>query len=176
MTGRRPVRLFLGGDVMTGRGIDQILPTPSDPRLFENWITDARDYVRLAENASGPIPRNVPASYVWGDLLADLEALSPDLRIVNLETAVTRSDKPAPKGINYRMHPGNVGVLTAARLDACILANNHVMDWGRSGLAETRSWMDRRNASPASPKLASRRLARRATIRSLDIRSARSAT
>ncbi len=24
------IRLFLGGDVMTGRGIDQILPHPSD--------------------------------------------------------------------------------------------------------------------------------------------------
>ena len=137
VTGRRPVRLFLGGDVMTGRGIDQILPTPSDPRLFEAWIRDARDYVRLAEATSGPIPRRVAATYVWGDLLADLEALAPDLRIVNLETAVTRSDAAAPKGINYRMHPANADVLTAARLDACILANNHVLDWGLAGLIET---------------------------------------
>src|ERR1700682_4474625 len=29
------IRLFLCGDVMTGRGIDQVLPHPSDPRLHE---------------------------------------------------------------------------------------------------------------------------------------------
>jgi hypothetical protein len=27
--------LFLGGNVMSGRGIDQILPYPGDPRLHE---------------------------------------------------------------------------------------------------------------------------------------------
>lgn len=133
----RPLRLFLGGDIMLGRGIDQILATPSDPRLFEAWVTDARDYVRLAESRSGPIPRQVPDTYVWGDLLDDLETLGPDLRIVNLETAVTRSPMAERKGINYRMHPDNAGVLAAAGLDACILANNHVMDWGRDGLLES---------------------------------------
>jgi poly-gamma-glutamate synthesis protein (capsule biosynthesis protein) len=38
----------------------------------------------------------------------------PDVRIVNLETAVTRSDRPRPKGINHRMNPDNVPCLTAA--------------------------------------------------------------
>jgi len=28
-------------------------------------------------------------------------------------------------------------VLTAARIDCCVLANNHVLDWGRGGLLET---------------------------------------
>ena len=32
---RDTLTLFLGGDVMTGRGIDQVLPHPSDPRLVE---------------------------------------------------------------------------------------------------------------------------------------------
>jgi poly-gamma-glutamate synthesis protein (capsule biosynthesis protein) len=35
------------------------------------------------------------------------------------------------------MHPDNVGCLSAARLDICILANNHVLDYGREGLIET---------------------------------------
>jgi poly-gamma-glutamate capsule biosynthesis protein CapA/YwtB (metallophosphatase superfamily) len=35
------------------------------------------------------------------------------------------------------MHPDNVGCLRAARLDICILANNHVLDYGREGLIET---------------------------------------
>jgi poly-gamma-glutamate synthesis protein (capsule biosynthesis protein) len=35
------------------------------------------------------------------------------------------------------MHPDNVGCLTAARIDCCVLANNHVLDWGYAGLEET---------------------------------------
>ena len=40
------------GDVMTGRGIDQILPHPGDPVIFEPYIKNARDYVALAEKAN----------------------------------------------------------------------------------------------------------------------------
>lgn len=36
------------------------------------------------------------------------------------------------------MSPRHVGGLQAARLDACVLANNHVLDWGLVGLADTR--------------------------------------
>ena len=36
------IRLFLCGDVMTGRGIDQVLPHPNDPTLHEPYIGDAR--------------------------------------------------------------------------------------------------------------------------------------
>ena len=67
------MKLFLCGDVMTGRGIDQILPAPCDPALDEPWVKDARDYVALAERASGPIPRRVDPAYIWGDALAELE-------------------------------------------------------------------------------------------------------
>ena len=41
------------------------------------------------------------------------------------------------KGIHYRMHPANMRCLTAAQIDCCVLANNHVLDWGYAGLAET---------------------------------------
>ncbi len=132
------VKLMLTGDVMTGRGIDQVLRHPSAPRLNESYIRDARDYVRLAEAVNGPIPVPVLADYIWGDALAAIEQADPDLRIVNLETAVTTSDDAWPeKGIHYRMHPVNVDCLTAARIDCCVLANNHVLDWGRQGLDET---------------------------------------
>ena len=77
------VTLFLGGDVMTGRGIDQVLPRPSSPRLHEAYVGSALGYVELAERAHGSISRPVTFSYVWGDLLSDLERRSPDLRIVN---------------------------------------------------------------------------------------------
>ncbi len=132
------ITLFLGGDVMTGRGIDQVMAHPSSPVIHEPYVTDARTYVGLAEEASGPIPKPVGPSYVWGDAVRELEARAPDVRIVNLETAITKNDDSwQGKGINYRMHPGNIGVLAAAGIDIAVLANNHVLDWGYEGLTDT---------------------------------------
>jgi poly-gamma-glutamate capsule biosynthesis protein CapA/YwtB (metallophosphatase superfamily) len=140
------ITLFLCGDVMIGRGIDQILLYPSDPRIYESFVKDARDYVQITEQANGPIPRPVGFSYIWGDALQELDRVQPDLRIINLETSITRSDDFWPgKGINYRMHPDNVPCLQAAEIDACSLANNHTMDWGYTGLLETMETLARVN-------------------------------
>ncbi len=131
-------RLFLCGDVMSGRGIDQILPRPSEPRLFEPFVRSAVEYVQLAESVSGPLPRRVESGYIWGAALGVLSEFDPHVRIVNLETAVTRSTRACPgKQIHYRMHPANISALAAARIDCCVLANNHVLDWGEEGLQET---------------------------------------
>lgn len=132
------VLLCLAGDVMTGRGIDQILTHPGDWQLYESYVRDARDYVLLAEEVSGAVPRAVGWDYVWGDALAELEARAPDASIVNLETAITRSDDYWPgKGVHYRMNPANLPCLERAGFDCCVLANNHVLDWGLPGLADT---------------------------------------
>jgi poly-gamma-glutamate synthesis protein (capsule biosynthesis protein) len=137
------LRLFLCGDVMTGRGIDQALPHPVDPVLYEPYVRDAREYVELAEKAKGPIPRPLTFDYIWGDALQELEQTQVDLRIVNLETAITSEETPWPdKGIHYRMHPLNIGCLSAPRISGCGLANNHVLDWGYSGLSETLRSLD----------------------------------
>ncbi|HEX6074192.1 MAG TPA: CapA family protein, partial [Micromonosporaceae bacterium] len=131
----RPLTLFLAGDVMIGRGVDQILGHPSDPVLLEAYVRDARTYVRLAEEVSGPIPRPVPPEYIWGDLLGRIR--EPDVRLVNLETSATVSDDFAPgKAVHYRMHPDNVACLSVIR-PVCSLANNHVLDFGPAGLLET---------------------------------------
>jgi poly-gamma-glutamate capsule biosynthesis protein CapA/YwtB (metallophosphatase superfamily) len=136
--------LFVCGDVMTGRGIDQILPQPADAQLHEPYVHDAREYWRLAEVAHGPIPRPVTEDYIWGDALEEWNRVQPDVRIVNLETAVTTSDRFwKGKEIHYRMSPGNTGCLSAARIDCCTLANNHVLDWGYPGLAETLAALER---------------------------------
>jgi poly-gamma-glutamate synthesis protein (capsule biosynthesis protein) len=81
---------------MTGRGIDQILPTSVNPRLLEPWVSSATTYVQLAEEQSGPIPQQVGFAYVWGDALTALTATRPDLQIINLETAVTDGGSPWP--------------------------------------------------------------------------------
>ncbi|MBZ5678447.1 MAG: CapA family protein [Acidobacteriia bacterium] len=122
---------------MTGRGIDQVLPHPSSPSLHEPYVQSALDYVEMAESANGRILKPVQFPYVWGHAAEELTRVSPNARIVNLETSITTSDDYDPKGINYRMHPANTPCLTAAKIDCCVLANNHVMDWGRAGLKET---------------------------------------
>ena len=130
--------VLVAGDVMTGRGIDQILAQPGDPRLFEPYLRSARAYVDLAEQASGPIARGVAPAYIWGDALAEIARMAPAARIINLETAVSARGKPSPdKDIHYRMHPANVGCLRAAAIDCCVLANNHVLDWGYQALSDT---------------------------------------
>ncbi len=72
------VTLLACGDVMPGRGIDQILPHPGDPELREDCASDANAYVRLGVHANGPIPR--PAfCWPWGDALPVIRDAAPDV-------------------------------------------------------------------------------------------------
>lgn len=147
---RKGVTIFLCGDVMLGRGIDQVLPHPSRPEIYESYLRSAKGYVEIAEAVNGPIPRPVDFDYIWGDALKEFQQLTPDLRLINLETAVTSSEAYWPgKGINYRMHPKNSPCLTAAAIDGCSLANNHVLDWGREGLLETLAVLKERGLKTA---------------------------
>jgi poly-gamma-glutamate capsule biosynthesis protein CapA/YwtB (metallophosphatase superfamily) len=141
---------------MTGRGVDQILPYPSNPVLYEPYVECALEYVAMAEQINGPIPKPVDFSYVWGDALKELSRVGPAARIINLETSITTLEDYEPKGINYRMNPANTPCLTAAKIDCCVLANNHVLDWGRSGLANTISTLRQAGITTAG---AGRRLA-----------------
>src|SRR5438309_5421929 len=92
---------------MTGRGVDQVLPHPGDPELRERYAADARAYVRLAERAHGRIPRPAGFAWPWGDALRVLEDAAPDVRVINLETSITRSRGFAP---GKAAAPGRPGV------------------------------------------------------------------
>lgn len=139
-----PVTLFLCGDVMTARGIDQALLYPGDPRLYEPCVENASEYVRLAEQANGRLPRPVDFSYIWGDTLEVFQREKPRAKIINLETAVTRSDTHwQSKDVHYKMSPDNIPSLTAAGVDCCAVANNHILDWGIPGLIETLDVLDK---------------------------------
>ena len=144
------ITVFMCGDVMTGRGIDQVLPHPSNPLIYEPYMKSAKGYIELAEMANGPIPQSVDFSYVWGDALEEFERLAPDLRMINLETSITRSeDYWKDKEIHYRMNPENIPCITAAKIDYCSLANNHVLNLGYSGLIETLETLKKVNVKSA---------------------------
>jgi len=106
-------RLGFVGDVMLGRLVD------------ERWRT-----------------RDVAA--VWGDLLDRLRGL--DGLLVNLECCLSTRGEPWTRpfhAFHFRADPGwAVPALQAAGVDACALANNHVLDFGEPALEDTRDALD----------------------------------
>ena len=60
-----------------------------------------------------------------------------DLAMVNLESAVTTRGTPEPKDFHFRAPPSAYTALAAAGIDVASLANNHALDYGRVGLADT---------------------------------------
>ena len=103
----------------------------------------------VSERQSGEIPRAVPFDYIWGDALDEIDRREPDFRIINLETSITANGMPEAKGINYRLHPDNLGCISAAQFDCCVLANNHIADWGLSGLKDTLDALERADIATA---------------------------
>lgn len=60
-----------------------------------------------------------------------------DFTMVNLETAVTSRGVPQPKAYHFRTVPPAFAALRDAGVDLVTMANNHVLDYGRAGLADT---------------------------------------
>jgi poly-gamma-glutamate synthesis protein (capsule biosynthesis protein) len=62
---------------------------------------------------------------------------SADFTMVNLETAVTSRGTPQPKTYHFRTTPAAFTALRDAGVDLVTMANNHVLDYGWVGLADT---------------------------------------
>ncbi|MBX6358161.1 MAG: CapA family protein, partial [Micromonosporaceae bacterium] len=60
-----------------------------------------------------------------------------DFAMVNLETAVTSRGKPEPKTYHFRAPPTAYAAIQAAGVDLVSVANNHTLDYGQVGLADT---------------------------------------
>jgi len=60
-----------------------------------------------------------------------------DLTMVNLESSITRRGAREPKDYHFRTSPQALGVLDRAGVDVIGLANNHSVDYGPVGLADT---------------------------------------
>lgn len=71
--------------------------------------------------------------------LADLRPTvgSADFSMVNLETAITTGGAKENKTFTFRAPPSALAALQSAGVDAVSLANNHAVDFGRAGLADT---------------------------------------
>ncbi len=61
-----------------------------------------------------------------------------DLSFANLEGPMSSRGKPVAKEINFRADSAYVEVLKAPGLDVLSLANNHMLDYGRDALLDTR--------------------------------------
>lgn len=60
-----------------------------------------------------------------------------DFTMVNLETAITTRGTKEPKQFNFRAPASSFAALKAAGIDAVTMANNHGVDYGQVGLADS---------------------------------------
>jgi poly-gamma-glutamate synthesis protein (capsule biosynthesis protein) len=101
----------------------------------------------------------------WGNVLPLLA--EADLRIVNLECALTAHNRPWSRGwkmFHFRADPEAVNVLQAAGIDACSLANNHTLDYEEEGLLETLRVLDAANIRHAGAGMNAREAVQPALI------------
>lgn len=123
----------------SGSAADGVIPTGS-PRSGTVTLALAGD-VNFAERtadllAAGPATALREAA---GQLSA------ADITMVNLETAITEGGSPAPKQFHFRAPATALDALAAGGVDVATMANNHAVDYGDRGLADT---LDAIDASP----------------------------
>ena len=70
-----------------------------------------------------------------------------DVRLLNLETVLTRRGTPAPKATRLRTDPLEVAWLDS--VDVVHLANNHALDFGAQGVTDTLRWLRRQGVRGA---------------------------
>jgi poly-gamma-glutamate synthesis protein (capsule biosynthesis protein) len=70
------------------------------------------------------------------------EMATADLRLVNLECALTEHGKKVKKNFNFRGRPELVDILRAGSVDAVTCANNHARDYGDRGVRDTLDTLD----------------------------------
>lgn len=113
-----------------------------DPQADRFVLSFAGDCTLGAEHATWNRPGNFPD--VVGDdyayPLAGVKYLfaGDDFTFVNLECALTDAGTPADKTYRFRGLPAYGQILTEGSVEGVTLANNHSLDYGTEGLADTR--------------------------------------
>jgi poly-gamma-glutamate synthesis protein (capsule biosynthesis protein) len=112
-------------------------PTPTPPLRGPITLAFAGDVhvmgaIRQRFGSDGVLAAGDPLFGDVGPLLR-----GADLAVVNLETAVTDRGTAADKEYVFRAPAGVFPALVRAGVDVASLANNHGMDYGQVGLADT---------------------------------------
>lgn len=162
-TKRESIRILVhGGDNMLGRAVQLSFPVQAPGEEFIKDSCTAQHYLDMClDHPSGrdhdPSLAELrrlnedKGSYLWGDYRGLKITPPPDFKLLNIETAVTKSidnsDIPQWKGIRYHMHSDNYeNIMNGFREEthggetrAPVLvnfANNHGMDYGRQALEQ----------------------------------------
>ena len=82
------------------------------------------------------------AASVWGDVVTVIQ--QADFSFVNLESVVAVGGEPfqPARVYSFRAAPSSAETLAYAGIDFVSIANNHAMDYGRQGLAETMATLE----------------------------------
>ena len=88
---------------------------------------------------SGTFPDVVGEDYAYPFSGVQSLFACDDFTFVNLECALTDHTVPAEKEFRFRGPPAYGQILTEGSVEAVTLANNHAMDYGKTGLADTRA-------------------------------------
>jgi poly-gamma-glutamate synthesis protein (capsule biosynthesis protein) len=116
--------------------------------------SDSAPAPAAATTSAAPLAPDSPVTLAFGGdvhfegRLADLvrpdglDALRPvlgaaDVAVVNLETAITDRGVEQPKIYHFRTTPQALATLQQGGVDAVSMANNHAVDYGPDGLADT---------------------------------------
>ena len=92
--------------------------------------------VMLARGVAEMIGRTADPAWPWHDV--DSLFHTAAAVVVNLECPVTDVVAPVNKQFNFRADPGLIMPMRRAGVTHAALANNHTIDQGRRGLADTR--------------------------------------
>ncbi|MFE4862970.1 CapA family protein [Streptomyces sp. NPDC056670] len=84
---------------------------------------------------TAPRLNSTPADPALGPLSKTVAAA--DFAMVNLETAITTRGAAEPKLYHFRTPPSALTALQESGVDAVSMANNHAVDYGPAGLADT---------------------------------------
>lgn len=96
--------------------------------------------VIFADNVEATLKRN-GYDYPYKQVQSYLE--NADLTIANLETPITERGTAQIKQYAYRSTPAALPAFKQAGVDLVNLANNHVLDYGTTGLLDTFSHLDK---------------------------------
>src|SRR5262249_53914308 len=108
-------------------------PRPTRPRANPAGITMAfAGDVHFAGRTAG---RATLGAGVLGPIGRTMAAA--DVGMVNLESAITERGTAEPKEFHFRAPPVVLDSLRRAGVDVLTLANNHAVDYGPGGLADT---------------------------------------